>query len=123
MSDDLQNICLESLWPRGCHPARMLGRFNEAGELSYATAPDMGLSWERKPGEDPAEYERRITDAILLARHLPPLPRPLPRVEQMRAHAPPGNPGRLVAEPRHSGGSKLADPNVTIIWRKKPPKP
>lgn len=107
MSDDLQNICLKSLWPRGCHPARMLGRFNEAAELSYAMAPDMGLSWERAPEEKAEAFDRRIAEAILVARQLPPLRgRPAP-VEQMHADAP--KIGRRANEPQHKG-SKLANP-------------
>ena len=44
MSDHLQNICLfQSLWPRGCHPAKMLGRFNSADELTYVSRARHGF--------------------------------------------------------------------------------
>ena len=88
MSDNLQNIHLQSLWPRGCHPQRLLGRF-VGDDLVFALAPDMALSWERLPKETPEAFEHRIVDGILFARHLPPLPQPLPRVADMIAHAPP----------------------------------
>ena len=115
MSDDLQNIRLKSLWPRGCHPARMLGRFNETAELSYAVAPDMGLSWERAPQEKAEAFDRRIAEAILVARQLPPLRGWPPPVEQMQADAPKIE--RRANEPQHRG-SKLANPPDAPVPRR-----
>lgn len=68
----------------------------------------MALAWRRPPGESPAAFERRVVDAILLARHLPPLPKPLPTVEALRAAAPVTPEPRVSRiEPKHIG-SKLA---------------
>jgi len=120
MSDDLQNICLKSLWPRGCHPARMLGRFNEAAELSYALAPDMGLSWERAPREKAEAFDRRIAEAILVARQLPPLRGWPPTAEQLHADAPTIE--RRANEPQRKG-SKLANPNAPVPRRVRPHTP
>ena len=72
--EGLSAIRLQSLWPQGCHPQRLLGRFR-GDELVFTTAPDLGLSWERKPSESPEAYERRIVDDIRIAdtfRHSPP---------------------------------------------------
>jgi len=119
MTDQLLvNIRLQSLWNHGgCHPARMLGRFNDAGELIYAKAPDKGLSWERKPDESSEAFEDRICEAIMIARHLPPLysrggmERPTPKTE---------SPLYKKDEPQH-GGSKLTDADYVAPPRKRPP--
>ncbi len=87
MSDDLQNICLQSLWPRGCHPAKMLGRFNSADELTFVRAPDMDFEAWRDPDESAEAFSQRVANAILARRGLPSLPEPLERVEALHKNA------------------------------------
>ncbi len=88
----------------------MLGRFL-GGELVYAQAPDMGREWVRYQDELAEDFSRRISNDILEARGLPPLPGQPPLVDMRLAAAPAATPGRLPRGPRH-GGSKLADPRV-----------
>jgi len=88
----------------------MLGRFL-GDKLVYAQAPDMGREWVRYQDESAEDFSRRISNDILKARGLPPLPGQPPLVEMRLANAPAATPGRLPREPHHDG-SKLADPRV-----------
>ncbi len=84
--NDLQHIRLSELWPSSASPVRMLGGFL-GDELICATAPDMGLEWCRYPDETAEAFERRISNSILEARGLPPLPAQPPLVERRLAQA------------------------------------
>jgi hypothetical protein len=55
----LVNIRLQSLWPRGCHPQRLPGRFDGAGELIFALAPYLQLEWTRQAKKSADAFDLR----------------------------------------------------------------
>jgi hypothetical protein len=67
---NLERIILRSLWPSGNHPVRLYGKFQH-GELCYAEAPDMQISWTRAHDQSCEAFEIMIANAILAARGLP----------------------------------------------------
>jgi hypothetical protein len=56
----LVNIRLQCLWPRGCHPQRLPGRFDGAGELIFALAPYFQFEWMRQAKESADAFDLRI---------------------------------------------------------------
>src|SRR5208283_4610831 len=105
---ELVHIHLQGLWPRSEHPQRMLGRFDEGGELVFAKAPDMDLEWTREPEEAAEAFDRRVCQTILEARGLPPLPGG-PSLARLMQPSSPSRSKRLPAEPRHRVPLKRAD--------------
>jgi len=103
-TEGMTRIILQALWPSSAHPVRLYGSFDADGALERVEAPDMALGWRRKQGEAPASFENRIIDDILVARHIPPLPRPAGAAEQLRTQAPLAPPIRSGQhEPKHFG--------------------
>ena len=79
----------------------------------------MQFSRLRQANENPEAFEARVVDAILIPRQIPPLhsrggpERPIPTT-----------PSPLYRpEPQSTGGSKLADPTIPIVYHKKPHTP
>jgi len=115
---ELVRTILQGLWPHASHPTRVLSELNDFDEIVRVVVPDMDLSFDRLPDETAEAMDRRVCNSILEARGLALLPSKPGMAEQLRANAPPP-PERLRAEPQHHG-SKLADPSVPGVWRKKP---
>jgi hypothetical protein len=69
---NLERIILQSLWPSSAHPVRLYGRF-EHGELVFANAIDLGITWTRAPDQSAEAFEIMIANALLNIRGLPAL--------------------------------------------------
>jgi hypothetical protein len=69
---NLERIILQSLWPSSAHPVRLYGRFLH-GELVFANAPDLGITWTRAPDQSAEDFEIMVANALLHIRGLPAL--------------------------------------------------